>query len=83
MSTSSFPLLILRHHLCPNHRQPRGLQIQLRPDQLEGALPLEEEGAKQGIGDPAYKMSQQSTKANVSRRKQKSTTSEHKDAYLG
>jgi hypothetical protein len=57
----------------------------MRPYQLEGALPLEEEGAKQGIGDPAYKISQQSTKAknNVSRSKQNSTTSKHKDAYLG
>jgi hypothetical protein len=55
MSTSQFPLLILRHHLRPNFCQPRGLQIQMRPDQPEGALPLEEEGVKQGIGDPAYK----------------------------
>jgi hypothetical protein len=38
----------------------------MRPVQLEEALPLEEEGAKQGIGDPAYKISQQSTKANIS-----------------
>jgi hypothetical protein len=55
MSTRWFPLPILRHHLRPDSRQPRGLQIQIRPDQPEGALPLEEEGAKQGIGDPAYK----------------------------
>jgi hypothetical protein len=59
--------------------------MQMRPDQPEGDLPLEEEGAKQGIGDPAYKISQQSTKAknNVSQSKQNLTTSEHKDTYLG
>jgi hypothetical protein len=28
--------------------------MQERPDQLVGALPLEKEGVKQGIGDPAY-----------------------------
>jgi hypothetical protein len=60
--------------------------MQERPDQMVGALPLEEEGVKQGIGDPAYiksKKRQQSAKANASRNKQKSTASEHKDAYLG
>jgi hypothetical protein len=29
--------------------------MQERLDQLIGALPLEEEDEKQGIGDPAYK----------------------------
>jgi hypothetical protein len=47
-------LLILRHHLRPDFLQPRGLQIQKRPDQPEEALPLEEEGVKRGIGGPAH-----------------------------
>jgi hypothetical protein len=29
--------------------------MQERPDQPEGALPLEEEDVKQGKGDPTYK----------------------------
>jgi hypothetical protein len=52
MSSSWYPLPILRLHLRPDFLQPRGLQIQKRPDQLEEALPLEEEGAKRGIGGP-------------------------------
>jgi hypothetical protein len=44
---SSWCLLpILRLHLHPDFLQPRGLQIQLRSDQPEEALPLEEEGVK-------------------------------------
>jgi hypothetical protein len=55
MSMSSFLLPTLRHHPRLDYRQPRGLQIQMRQVQLEEALPLEEEGTKQGIGDPTYK----------------------------
>jgi hypothetical protein len=55
MFMSWFPLLNLRHHLRPDFRQPRGIQMHERLDQKEGALPLEEEDAKQEIGDPAYK----------------------------
>jgi hypothetical protein len=46
MSSNWYPLPILWLHLCPDFLQPRGLQIQKRPDQPEEALPLEEEGAK-------------------------------------
>jgi hypothetical protein len=46
MSLSWYLALILRRHLHPDYHQPRGLQMQTRPDQPEGALPLEEEGAK-------------------------------------
>jgi hypothetical protein len=46
--------MILRHHLRSDFLQPRGLQIQKRPDQPEEALPLEEEGVKQGIDGPAH-----------------------------
>jgi hypothetical protein len=52
MSSSWYPLPILRLHLCPDFLQPWGLQIQWRPDWLEEALPLEEEGVIQGIGGP-------------------------------
>jgi hypothetical protein len=52
MSSSWYPLLILRLHLRPDFLQPRGLQIQKRPDQPEEALPLEEEGVKRGIDGP-------------------------------
>jgi hypothetical protein len=52
MSSSWYLLSILRLHLCPNFLQPRGLQIQWRPDQPEEALLLEEEGVKQGIDGP-------------------------------
>jgi hypothetical protein len=46
MSLSWYLPLILRHHLRPDSHQLWGLQMQTRPDQPEGALPLEEEGAK-------------------------------------
>jgi hypothetical protein len=52
MSSSWYLLPILRLHLCPDFLQPRGLQIQWRPDQPEEALLLEEEGVKRGIGGP-------------------------------
>jgi hypothetical protein len=52
MSSSWYLLPILWLHLRPDFLQPRGLQIQQRPDQPEEALPLEEEGMKQGIDDP-------------------------------
>jgi hypothetical protein len=52
MSLSWYLFPILRLHLRPDFLQPRGLQIQLRSDQPEEALPLEEEGMKQGIGGP-------------------------------
>jgi hypothetical protein len=55
MSLSWYPLPILRLHLRVDFLQPRGLQIQYRPDQPEEALPLEEEGMKQGIGGPTNK----------------------------
>jgi hypothetical protein len=52
MSSSWYLLPILRLHLRPDFLQPRGLQIQWRPDQPEEALPLEEESVKRGIGGP-------------------------------
>jgi hypothetical protein len=52
MSSSWYLLPILWLHLCPDFLQPRGLQIQWRPDQPEEALLLEEEGVKRGIGGP-------------------------------
>jgi hypothetical protein len=52
MSLSWCLLPILRLHLHPDFLQPRGLQIQKRPDQPEEALPLEEEGVKRGIDGP-------------------------------
>jgi hypothetical protein len=52
MSSSWYPLPILWLYLRPDFLQSRGLQIQKRPDQPEEALPLEEEGVKQGIGGP-------------------------------
>jgi hypothetical protein len=52
MSLSWCLLLILRHHLRPDFLQPRGLQIQKRPDQSEGALPPKDGGVKQGTGGP-------------------------------
>jgi hypothetical protein len=52
MSSSWYPLSILWLHLHPDFLQPQGLQIQKRPDQPEEALPLEEEGVKQGTGGP-------------------------------
>jgi hypothetical protein len=52
MSSSWYLLPILRLHLRPNCLQPRGLQKQQKPDQPEEALPLGEEGVKQGIGGP-------------------------------
>jgi hypothetical protein len=64
---SSFLLLIPRHHLHPNFRQPQGLQMQERPDQLVGALPLEEEDAKQGIGDPAYRQVSRMQRQRITR----------------
>jgi hypothetical protein len=54
MSSSWCLLLILWNHLRPDFLQPRGLQIQKRPDQPEEALPLEEEGVKRGISGPAH-----------------------------
>jgi hypothetical protein len=54
MSLSWCLLLTLRHHLRPDFLQPRGLQIQKRPDQPEEALPLEEEGTKRGISGPTH-----------------------------
>jgi hypothetical protein len=62
MSMNSCPLLILWHHLRPDSHQPRGLQIQIRPDQPEGALPLEEEGARGGIGAPTHEQVSRATK---------------------
>jgi hypothetical protein len=55
--------LILWHYHCPDFLQPRGLQIQTRPDQPEEALPPEEEGVKQGIGGPAHKQVSKITEA--------------------
>jgi hypothetical protein len=52
MSSSWYLLTSLRLHLRPDFLQPRGLQMQKRPDQPEGALPLEEEGVKRGIDGP-------------------------------
>jgi hypothetical protein len=52
MSLSWCLLLILRHHLRPDFLQPRGLQIQKRPDQSEEALPPEGGGVRQGTGGP-------------------------------
>jgi hypothetical protein len=52
MSSSWYPLPILWLHLRPDFLQPRGLQMQKRPDQPEEAFPLEEEGVKRGIGGP-------------------------------
>jgi hypothetical protein len=52
MSLSWCLLLILWHHLRLDFLQPRGLQIQKRPDQLEDALPPEDGGVKQGTGGP-------------------------------
>jgi hypothetical protein len=43
MSLRWYLLLILRLHLRPDFLQPRGLQIQWRPDQLQEALLREEE----------------------------------------
>jgi hypothetical protein len=87
MSLNWCLLLILRHHLRPDFLQPRGLQIQKRPDQPEEALPLEEEGAKRGIGVPAHSQVSKVTKAKKStaQNKRNSTTSEQKqtDMYLG
>jgi hypothetical protein len=45
-------LLILWHHLRPDFLQPRGLQIQKRPDQPEEALPPEGGSVRQGTGGP-------------------------------
>jgi hypothetical protein len=53
MSLSWYLPLILRLHLCPDSIQPRGLQIQWRPDQPQEALLQEEEEVKRGIGGPA------------------------------
>jgi hypothetical protein len=71
MSMSWCLSLILRHHLRPDFLQPRGLQIQKRPDQPEEALPLEEEGAKRGIGDPTHEQVSKVTEAkrNTARNK--------------
>jgi hypothetical protein len=54
-----------------NFLQPRGLQIQKRPDQPEEALPLEEEGVKRGIGGPAHEQVNRVTEAkrNAARNK--------------
>jgi hypothetical protein len=52
MSLSWYLLLILRLHLRPDSLQPRGLQIQWRPDQPQEALLREEEEVKQGIDGP-------------------------------
>jgi hypothetical protein len=52
MSSSWYILMILQLHLRPDFLQPRGLQIQWRPDQPEEALLLEGEGMKRGIGGP-------------------------------
>jgi hypothetical protein len=45
--------------------------MQKRPDQPEEALPLEEEGAKQGIGGPAHEQVSRVTEAkrNTARNK--------------
>jgi hypothetical protein len=71
MSSSWCLLLILRHHLRPNFLQPRGLQIQKRPDQPEEALPLEEEGVKRGMSGPAHEQVSKVTEAkrNIARNK--------------
>jgi hypothetical protein len=55
--------LILWHHLRLDFLQPRGLQIQKRPDQLEEALPMEKEGVKRGIGGPAHEQVSKITEA--------------------
>jgi hypothetical protein len=52
MLLSWYLLLILRLHPCPDSLQPRGLQIQWRPDQPQEVLLREEEAVKQGIDGP-------------------------------
>jgi hypothetical protein len=52
MSMSWYLPLILRFHLRPNFLQPRGLQIQRKPNEPQEALLQEEEEVKQGIDGP-------------------------------
>jgi hypothetical protein len=61
--------------------------MQERIDQPEGALPLEEEDEKQGIGDPAYKcvsrmQRQKQKKKKQVETKQNLTNSGRGDTYL-
>jgi hypothetical protein len=52
MLLSWYLLLTLWLHLHPDSLQPRGLQIQWRPDQLQEVLLREEEAVKRGIDGP-------------------------------